>query len=333
MKFKNVILLIFSCLLLTVFNFGLSIIYAEYVYDTTDGLTSINVADFNQRVDAYGDIKTKEEDNARIAGLFARIDRWAKCNQAMIIQKNAFSAGCGYLDYSGWLLSLVDENEEIDNMSVYVTNKKTFNQVYVKEDVLFPGKTDLKITSYFENEYLPSVIKDCDFLYPLTISNLIEGVYLTDGNNIEDLLELFGEYGYEVIHVHKPFSIVSLMRVMLSDGLLSFTLLIAMITLLFCIIYCAALSFRNIKRRLQIHRIFGLSKLQILVTAIVIAILAANIASGVFCVVLFRYFSYVPINELKKLAYFITIVDVMLSVAISTFCSIKSNRLMTDWRD
>lgn len=326
MKFKDAILLALSCLLLIVFNLGLSIIYVEFVYDTTDGLISINVADFNQRFEENDVITT------RIHDLMAEIDKWAKYNQAAIIHKNAFSAGCGYLDYSGWLLSFIDKSENIDDLGVYVTNKKSFNQVYVKENVLFPGKTNLKITSYFDDDDLPSVVKDNDFLYPLTMSNLIDGVYLTDSNNIDDLLGLFKKYGYEIIHVHKPFSITSLIKEMLFGSLLSFTLLIAMISLLFCFIYCTVLLFKNTKRRLQIHHMYGLSKLQILVTSVVVAILVASMAGGIFTLLLFRGFSYIPIAELKILSYFITIINVTLSVVISIFCSIRNNRLIGNWR-
>ena len=67
------------------------------------------------------------------------IDDWANSAKAAVIHKNAFSAGCGYSDYSGWLLSALGvskaKDETTGGKGVYTTEGNSFNDAYTNDNI------------------------------------------------------------------------------------------------------------------------------------------------------------------------------------------------------
>ena len=187
MKKRNLTFFTLSCLLLTVIGLGVSIIYSDYIYTPARGLVSINVT---KQLSPSWEPSMNNPYSSRLASDFMKsVDNWAKESRAAIIYKNAFSSGCGYSDYSGWLISSLGipaaENKTTCGKEVYTTEGNSFNAAYVNNGILFPGKADLRILGTFSDESLPPVLAGCDYLYPLTMASTTDGVYLTDASEID----------------------------------------------------------------------------------------------------------------------------------------------------
>lgn len=331
MKKRNLTFFTLSCLLLTVIGLGVSIIYSDYIYTPARGLVSINVT---KQLSPSWEPSMNNPYSSRLASDFMKsVDNWAKESRAAIIYKNAFSSGCGYSDYSGWLISSLGipavENKTAGGKEVYTTEGNSFNAAYVNDGILFPGKANLRISGTFNDESLPPVLAGCDYLYPLTMASTTDGVYLTDASEIDSLLKLFDDKGYEILHVQRPLSIFALAKRMLSDGHVTRAVACAMVGLFFCFIYSTVMLYRENIKSLQIHRIFGLSKKQIVLGSIVIAVLVSTAAVGVFSIILFRGLSYMSKYDLNYLFCYITLGITALSAGTSLVCAISTNRAIS----
>lgn len=331
MKKRNLTFFTLSCLLLTVIGLGVSIIYSDYIYTPARGLVSINVT---KQLSPSWEPSMNNPYSSRLASDFMKsVDNWAKESRAAIIYKNAFSSGCGYSDYSGWLISSLGipaaENKTAGGKEVYTTEGNSFNAAYVNDGILFPGKANLRISGTFNDESLPPVLAGCDYLYPLTMASTTDGVYLTDASEIDSLLKLFDDKGYEILHVQRPLSIFALAKRMLSDGHVTRAVACAMVGLFFCFIYSTVMLYRENIKSLQIHRIFGLSKKRIVLGSIVIAVLVSTAAVGVFSIILFRGLSYMSKYDLNYLFCYITLGITALSAGTSLVCAISTNRAIS----
>lgn len=318
-------------MLLTVLGLGVSIIYSDYIYTPARGLVSINVT---KQLSPSWEPSMNNPYSSRLASDFMKsVDNWAKESRAAIIYKNAFSSGCGYSDYSGWLISSLGipaaENKTAGGKEVYTTEGNSFNAAYVNDGILFPGKANLQISGTFNDESLPPVLAGCDYLYPLTMASTTDGVYLTDASEIDSLLKLFDDKGYEILHVQRPLSIFALAKRMLSDGHVTRAVACAMVGLFFCFIYSTVMLYRENIKSLQIHRIFGLSKKRIVLGSIVIAVLVSTAAVGVFSIILFSGLSYMSKHDLNYLFYYITLGITALSAGTSLVCAISTNRAIS----
>lgn len=331
MKKRNLTFFTLSCLLLTVIGLGVSIIYSDYIYTPARGLVSINVT---KQLSPSWEPSMNNPYSSRLASDFMKsVDNWAKESRAAIIYKNAFSSGCGYSDYSGWLISSLGipaaENKTAGGKGVYTTEGNSFNAAYVNDGILFPGKANLRISGTFNDESLPPVLAGCDYLYPLTMASTTDGVYLTDASEIDSLLKLFDDKGYEILHVQRPLSIFALAKRMLSDGHVTRAVACAMVGLFFCFIYSTVMLYRENIKSLQIHRIFGLSKKRIVLGSIVIAVLVSTAAVGVFSIILLRGLSYMSKYDLNCLFCYITLGITALSAGTSLVCAISTNRAIS----
>ena len=333
MKHKNLMFLTLSCVLLIIIELGVSIIYSDYIYNPAKGLISINVAS-QSYIDPNWEPGMKNPTSSQsVPDFMQEIDAWASSVKATIIHKNAFSSGCGYSDYSGWLTSALEipkvEDKAAGGKEVYTTEGNSFNAAYVNDGILFPGKANLRISGTFSNESLPPVLAGCDYLYPLTMSATTDGVYLTDASEIDSLLKLFDDKGYEILHVQRPLSIFALVKRMLSDGFVTRAVVCAMVGLFFCFIYSAVMLYRENIKSLQIRHIFGLSKKRIVLDSIVIAILVSTAAVVVFSIILFRGLSYMSKHDLNRLFCYITLGIMALSAGTSLVCALSTNRAIS----
>ena len=267
MKQRNLMVLTLSCALLIIIELGVSIIYSDYIYNPAKGLISINVGSQSYNDPNWEPGMENPTSSQNAANLMQEIDDWANSAKAAVIHKNAFSAGCGYSDYSGWLLSALGvskaKDETTGGKGVYTTEGNSFNDAYTNDNILFPGKADLRILGTFSDEGLPPALAGCDYFYPLTMSEVTDGVYLTDATEIDSLLKLFDDKGYEILHVQRPLSFFALVNRMLSDGFVTRAVACAMVGLFFCFIYSIVMLYRENLKSLRIRHIFGLSMKQI----------------------------------------------------------------------
>ena len=136
MKQRNLMVLTLSCALLIIIELGVSIIYSDYIYNPAKGLISINVASQSYNDPNWEPGMENPTSSQNAANLMQEIDDWANSAKAAVIHKNAFSAGCGYSDYSGWLLSALGvskaKDETTGGKGVYTTEGNSFNDAYTK---------------------------------------------------------------------------------------------------------------------------------------------------------------------------------------------------------
>ena len=129
--------------------------------------------------------------------------------------------------------------------------------------------------------------------------------------------------------MQRPLSFFALVNRMLSDGFVTRAVACAMVGLFFCFIYSTVMLYRENIKSLQIHRIFGLPKKQIVVGSIVIAVLVSTAAVGVFSIILFRGLSYMSKHDLNRLFCYITVGIAALSAGTSLVCAISTNRAVS----
>lgn len=340
MKRKNAMILIISCIILVIIGLGISIIYSDYIYNPAEGLISISVAGQNWEPDPDWEpgmeVSRNPNSSQEILSFMQEIDAWANAHKATIIHKNAFSAGSGYCDYSGWLFPLLTdlskEHETEKNKGVYITESNLFKEAYVKDGILMPDSIGLAVSGTYCDEDMPATLANVDFLYPLNMSTIADGVYLTDAQEVDSLVRLFEENGYQIIYLNKSLSMFELAQRMLTDGFVTRAAVCAMVGLLFCFIYNILLLYRENLRSLQIRHIFGLSKKRMLFNSVGIALLIAVIAIGLFSVILFNGLSYTSMYDLKRLFFYVAIGITALSIGTSLVCAISINSAVTKVR-
>lgn len=336
MNRKNIVLLLISCMILTVMGLGASIIYSDYIYNPTRGFVMISVSDAaNQNWEPGMDITPNKETQNRASNLLKSLDAWADAQRATIIHKNAFVAGCGYCDYSGWIESLLDsagaESDDV-NKGVYTTNNPSFLEAYVRDGVLMPGNLNFIIAGTYDESKLPASLVNVDFLYPLAMSATAEGVYLTDAQDVDSVADIFEESGYEIIDIRQPLSLPEIIGKMLSDGFITRAAACAMVGLILCFAYNILLLYRENIRSLQIHHIFGLSKKRMLLGSIVIAAIISMLASGLFALILFNGLTYMSMSDLNILFAYVTVGIVLLSISISIIGYIRISKAIANRR-
>lgn len=124
MKQRNLMVLTLSCALLIIIELGVSIIYSDYIYNPAKGLISINVASQSYNDPNWEPGMENPTSSQNAANLMQEIDDWANSAKAAVIHKNAFSAGCGYSDYSGWLLSALGISKANLAENAFLLSKK-----------------------------------------------------------------------------------------------------------------------------------------------------------------------------------------------------------------
>lgn len=58
------------------------------------------------------------------------------------------------------------KDETTGGKGVYTTEGNSFNDAYTNDNILFPGKADLRILGTFSDEGLPPALAGCDYFIP-----------------------------------------------------------------------------------------------------------------------------------------------------------------------
>lgn len=115
-----------SILILASIGLGVSIIYSDYYFSPVSGLQSFTVADVSRTY-----LHPEEDAGTPSAAapsdeLYALLERWALENEATILYKNGFAAGCGILDGSDWLREAVGLSLPCDAQGVLTAEDAAF---------------------------------------------------------------------------------------------------------------------------------------------------------------------------------------------------------------
>ena len=321
-----------SCALLIIIELGVSIIYSDYIYNPAKGLISINVASQSYNDPNWEPGMENPTSSQNAANLMRKSTIGQQC-KAAVIHKNAFSAGCGYSDYSdGCCPHLAFQRQRMKPLAARESTRLKATRSMTRIQMItycFRAKLIYRILGTFSDEGLPLHLQAVIIFYPLTMSEVTDGVYLTDATEIDSLLKLFDDKGYEILHVQRPLSFFALVNRMLSDGFVTRAVACAMVGLFFCFIYSIVMLYRENLKSLRIRHIFGLSMKQITLGSLGIATLIAAVAVGVFSVILFSGLSYMSKHDLNLLFCYITVGIAALSAGTSLVCAISTNRAVS----
>ena len=301
MRKKNRAALLCSILILASIGLGVSIIYSDYYFSPAAGLQSFAVADTSR---IY--LHPEEDAGAPNAAappdeLYALLERWALENNATILYKNGFAAGCGILDGSDWLREAVGLSLPRDAYGVLTSEGAAFSEAYVRGGRFLPETLGLPVLGTYREQDAPSVISNAGFLYPLSMSGVKDGMYFTDGADTRALTALFESRGYTVIDQRQRSSLPALAAKLLTDSVLSRAISAAMLGLIFCFSYVVLTMYRENGRRYRIYHLFGLSKARLFLRSTLTAMGIAGTAALLFGVVLHRGLTYLPGRELTAL--------------------------------
>lgn len=217
MRKKNWAALLCSILILASIGLGVSIIYSDYYFSPVSGLQSFTVADVSR-------IYLHPEEDAGTPSaaapsdeLYALLERWALENEATILYKNGFAAGCGILDGSNWLREAVGLSLPCDAQGVLTAEDAAFSETYVRDGRFLPDALGLPVLGTYRERDVPSVISNAGFLYPLSMSGAKDGMYFTDGADTSGLTALFESRGYTVTDQRQRLSLPALAAKLLTD--------------------------------------------------------------------------------------------------------------------
>lgn len=132
MRKKNWAALLCSILILASIGLGVSIIYSDYYFSPVSGLQSFTVADVS-RTYLHPEEDAGTPSAAPSDELYALLERWALENEATILYKNGFAAGCGILDGSNWLREAVGLSLPCDAQGVLTAEDAAFSETYVRD--------------------------------------------------------------------------------------------------------------------------------------------------------------------------------------------------------
>lgn len=314
MKRKNCITLICSLLILSAIGLGLSIIYSDYLYSPTGSLDTLQVMSSsesleNSSVTSVSDVQ-----------LLQNIEQWAEKNNATILFKSGLLAGCGFCGYSDWAnqflhISTLSNTED----GIYIADDPDIQAAYVQNNIFLPGSAGLEIKGTYDTSALPPILNHVDFLYPLSISSVVSGMYFTDATDIQSLIELFESNGYSVVSTRQAntLSLGQLLLCLITDSILSQAVLLALGGLMFCFVYGILMSYRDNAHRLWVHHLFGLSKKGILAGVLTLSLGMILISSLLFSAILYRGLTYLSITDLRRIFIGALIVSCVLTISVN----------------
>lgn len=332
MKVKYAVALVCTTLILAVIGLGFSIIYSDYLYSPAQGLASFQVRDRSLMYMHPEELPQAESAATGCGEMSGYIQNWAKANHAAVFRKDSFAIGCGYIDYSGWLKAALGIADLPGDYDIFVSDEASFLNVYTQGGILFPNRADLKIKSVYEADNVPEVLNGVGFLYPLSLSAPAEGMYFTDATQVDELVSLFENNGYEVMTLRNPQGTtpVGLVQTLMKDSFLSRAVTLTLCGLLFCFVYMLLMLYREMEKEIWIRHIFGLSYQRILLGAICISIGLAVAAGLLYGIVLSTGLTYIRQAALASLFLSVTFAFVLLSVLIGTIGYIKLLRKLKE---
>ncbi len=294
MKMKSVAIIVFAILILASIGLGYAIVYSDYLYAPNGDLTSILVYNMALEPDAEPG-SVSGQDTVQI---IAEVETWAEQNHACVFLKNGFVAGCGYCAYSDWMEHQL--KTRINNGCVYVSDKPDFRAGYVTEGVLFPGTLNIAIDGHYDPNAVLATFQNVDFFYPLHAAVVADGMFFTDAEDASGLASIFTERGYE-IYMHNPtrMTIGQLIPKLLTDSVMSITLMFALLGLVFCFVYDVLILHRDNTSRLWVHYRFGLSMRGIRRRVLVLAVFIAIVALVLIRLILTNSMTYMPAHDLN----------------------------------
>ena len=328
-KQKNLITLFVLTLILAAIGLGASIIYSDYLYNPTGGFVSFNITDASNLYPEPGEENAGISTDENAEQIMQSVEAWASSNDVTILFKNGNIAECGYSGHSNWLENNLrfEKPQSTGLNGVFVSDDPEVQSAYVKDGILLPDIAGLEILNTYKSDDLPPILAGIDFLYPINISASVEGMYFVDTDDVGELLDLFENSGYIVTDVRQTYSltvssILELAKKLVTDSFLSRAVTFAMIGLVFSFVYNVLALYRDNKRKLQIHHLFGLSKKNILFGVSVISVVTLLIAMLLFRIIIMSGLTYMPVSDLNRIALGVLIMYVFLALLVNVIgCS------------
>lgn len=197
----------------------------------------------------------------RVRDVLARIDSWAKENQASVFYLGHDPAGVGVMDYAKFLQNTLQVDFDGKKDKTVIIRKPVASWgTLVQDGILFPGVYDYKV----QGEYDPSgTFFETSFFYPLQNAADLTGNFFVsqlDPTAISEFLRLFEPgpwkaeyYNYKDQHM----SLGQILLGMLQESTSIRTLLVTFIGNLFCTAFALSMFYREIHRYLVVHHLYG----------------------------------------------------------------------------
>ena len=112
-------------------------------------------------------------------------------------------------------------------------------------------------------------------------------------------------------------SVLELAKRLVTDSFLSRAVTFAMIGLVFCFIYNVLVLYRDNKRQLRIHHLFGLSRRNILLGVSVISAAMVLAAVLLFRIIIMSGLTYMPVTDLNHITQGVLIIYIFLAVLVN----------------
>lgn len=279
---KNAAVILCAVGILLAIGLGGTIVYSDYLYNPTGDFRVLQVT-------RSLDVPDSVLEETALSPLFLQMEAWAEKERATVLFKNGFCTGCGFVSHSGWLERVTGISPEQDaGIGIYIEESPEFSDAYVRGERFLPKLVDLEILGTYPSEGLPPVLEQADFLYPLRLAAMAEGLYYTDAEHSEELEKIFQRNGYisSCLQEKRMLSAGELLKRLLSDQFLSRSLLAALAGLTFCFVYSIFSLYEENARRLWIHHLFGMSRRWMLGGTLLLSAGMAFVASVLFACLL-----------------------------------------------
>lgn len=296
---------LYACIIILIgmsLGLGASIIYADYLYSPSSPLTSMRISLPNSyTASAYFD-KTQAQESVR--NMFESARSWADDTKATLL----YAGGDGFVvNYGVYCATDLLERElgidglgDGDEPGVYVRNDQSLFDAYVHDTVILPGLLGLPVLGTFDATSSIPAMNRADFYYPLEEASYWRGILYTDAVDINDLVSIIENFGFEATILDQPLS-VSLTKLpfeLLEGNSMSRALVVAMVALVLCLGYLYLRIWHEQAESLWKRHLYGLSRQRIAAKGLLMTLALAFVQTVMFSLVLIVERSYMSVNDL-----------------------------------
>lgn len=315
MSYKLLIYILSSLLIILVFTVGLVIIYTEFVYSPTGHFYSFMVYPPSEQI--Y-ESEFPSANQQEINELKATVISIIREQKATLIYKHIDRPGAGILACSDWLKNTTGlKADELDIGDVYMSDNPSLREACLDGSKFLVGNVAFHIKGYYATEKAPPGIRGEDFLFHYRAVADISGYYLTDANDMDELMAAFKTSGYKLSMVGEKSSAgaLNVLRRMIHNGYMSRSLLYGILALLFSYFYISLSFVKDRLRGLWIHHVFGLSRTRLFLRILFLSGINP-VCAGLLLFFLIRWnYSYLPYTDIRCLSEFCLISVTLVSIA------------------
>jgi hypothetical protein len=217
-----------------------------------------------------GYIGPQKERDETMSKLKRDITGWVNKYDAVFFYKGNMTSGIAVLDSCGWFKTNLNiDYTGTETKNVIIINNDFLSDIYVKDDILFPGQYDYHIQGYVDPEELPAFCGSSLYFFSFTDLTEMSGPLYTNidnANALSELQKIFENYEMDLVYQtykNEKFSLQTVIYRMLIEGFLSRSMVFAFAGLVFCAIFSMFMTYRESSKYLHVHHIYGASYMRL----------------------------------------------------------------------